>query len=51
MRTYELKAFFPSWHLEPATPRQLKVLSLFGVPCQTAPNKGPRFGNYWASVL
>ncbi len=32
MRNYELQGFLPDWHHDPATTRQLKVLSFFEVP-------------------
>jgi len=32
MRKYELKGFLPDWHHDPATIRQLKLLSFFGIP-------------------
>src|SRR5437870_5697692 len=40
MRTYILKHVFPSWHFDPATGRQLKVLCFFGVPLNPPPTKG-----------
>jgi hypothetical protein len=40
MRTYVLKNYFPDWHLDPATTRQLKVLRFFGEPIDPALSKG-----------
>jgi len=40
MRTYELKQFVPSWHFDPATVRQMKVLRFFGLPIEPPPTKG-----------
>lgn len=39
MREYHLN-FFPSWHADPATNRQLKVLRFFGLPIEPRPSKG-----------
>lgn len=40
MRAYVLKDYLPTWHFDPATNRQLKVLRFFGVPIDPAPSKG-----------
>jgi hypothetical protein len=40
MRIYVLRDYFPAWHFDPATNRQLKVLRFFGVPIDPAPSKG-----------
>ena len=44
MKTYELKRFIPSWHFEPATVRQLKVLRFFGKSIEPPPTKGAASG-------
>jgi hypothetical protein len=44
MRTYELKQFVPSWHFEPATVRQMKVLRFFGMTLEPPPTKGGASG-------
>ena len=44
MKTYELKRFVPSWHFDPATVRQLKVLRFFGKPIEPPPTKGAASG-------
>src|ERR1035437_7635113 len=44
MKTYELKQFVPSWHFDPATVRQLKVLRFFGKPIEPPPTKGVASG-------
>lgn len=44
MKTYELKQFVPSWHFDPATGRQLKVLRFFGLPIEPPPTKGVASG-------
>jgi NAD-dependent DNA ligase len=44
MKTYELKRFVPSWHFDPATVRQLKVLRFFGKPIDPPPTKGAASG-------
>ena len=44
MKTYELKRFIPSWHFEPATVRQMKVLRFFGMPIEPPPTKGVASG-------
>lgn len=44
MITYELKRFIPSWHFEPATVRQMKVLRFFGMPIEPPPTKGVASG-------
>jgi hypothetical protein len=40
MRTYVLKDYFPAWHFDPATTRQLKVLRFFEIPIVPRPSKG-----------
>jgi NAD-dependent DNA ligase len=40
MRDYLLKNYLPTWHLDPATIRQQKVLRFFGVPINPLPSKG-----------
>jgi hypothetical protein len=40
MHKYQLKNYFPAWHSDPATPRQLKVLRFFGTSVDPKPSKG-----------
>lgn len=40
MRTYVLKDYFPAWHFDIATNRQLKVLRFFDVIIDPPPSKG-----------
>jgi NAD-dependent DNA ligase len=44
MKTYDLKQFAPSWHFDPATVRQLKVLRFFGKPIEPPPTNGVASG-------
>ena len=39
MRNYQLN-YFPTWHGDPATVRQLKALRFFGIPTAPVPSKG-----------
>lgn len=40
MRKYLLKAVFPDWHFDPATPRQLKLLRFFDIDITKPLTKG-----------
>lgn len=44
MKTYYLNQFIPSWHFDPATVRQMKVLRFFGLPIEPPPTKGVASG-------
>ncbi len=44
MRTYILKDFLPSWHFDPATVGQLKVLHFFDIFIDPPPSKGRASG-------
>jgi hypothetical protein len=44
VKIYELKQFVPSWHFDPATFGQLKVLRFFGTNIEPPPTKGAASG-------